>query len=286
MPADATILENKSTNAAEWERRQMAAEAIRTVRLIDFRGDANVDRPADYYLYIYNIAQKKFTVHRPPNFPSITFAGCPSGQPYALVGRVPNVVNEKWIDGVSGEVRVRGIQGERFATDLLNPSNTGIDIWGEVPDEMSWIDGGTDDLTRRGLFWTRNSVPTPDELNRARAKMETHYKKLLQQADQLYSDPATRREIAPEHHIAAEYFKVRAQWHIIAEVPAVCPNCGETTKPGVPFHVNSIGVVCVQPTAEAWKRAVQAGVKTKADVPDEFQSGKPASLEHDRISSA
>lgn len=271
MPVDAHIEASPDQNATEWARRQMASESMRTVRLVDFRGDANAERPADYYIYIYNIAQRKFEVRRPPNFPLITFAGCPPKQPYALVGRVPNVVNEKWIDGPSGEVRFRGIQGERFATDLLNPSNLGIDIWADVPDEISWIDGGTDDLTRRGVFWSPNAEPTQEELDRCRVKMEKHYKALIAQADILYQDPATRREIGREHHLAADYFKARSQWHIIAEVPSICPNCGESTRTGVLFHVNSIGMMCIQPTQEAWKKAILTGIVKRDAVPEELR---------------
>jgi hypothetical protein len=278
MPADARIEQQNQDYMGKVSDRFAKTENMRTIRLIDFRGDANVTRPPDYYIYIFNIAQRKFEVRRPPHFPLINFAGCPAGEPYALVGRVPNVVNEKWIDADSGETRVRGIQGERFATDLLNPSNIGIDIWGEVPEELSWIDsGGTDDLTRRGMFWSLNSEPAPEELARAKEKLEKHYRQLLQKADQLYSDPKTRPEISREHHLAADYFKVRSQWHIVAEVPSVCPNCGEAKPTGVPFHVSSIGTICIEPTAEAWRRAVLAGVKKKEDIPEELRGGKTPS---------
>ena len=53
------------------------------------------------------------------------------------------------------------------------------------------------------------------------------------------------REIGPEHHMAGDYFHVRAPWHIVAELPSACPNCGDAVKEGLPFHINSIGIICV-----------------------------------------
>jgi len=278
MPVDARIEDKPDPNVSEYSRRLIQSEAMRTVRLIDFRGDANAERPPDYYLYIFNIANRKFEIRRPPNFPLMTFAGCPLGQPYALVGRVPNIVNEKWVDADSGETRVRGIMGERFATDLLNPSNTGIDIWGEIPEELSWLDsGGTDDMTRRGLFWTKNAEPTTEELAMSRAKMEKHYRQLIQHADILYSDTATRREIGREHHMAADYFKARSQWHIVAETPIICENCGEMLKSNVAFHIGPTGFMCVRD----WKRTVAAGAVKREQVPEESRWWEDKA--HDKI---
>lgn len=239
---------------------------MKTVRLVDFTGDANVNRPPDYYLYLYNIAPRAFEIRRPPNFPLIRLSACPKGQKYAKVATIPSIVNEKWIDADSGEVRVRGIMGERFVMDLVNPSNLGINMWVEITDDqMTWIDGGTDDLTRRGLFFSKNDPPTDDELSVTKQRLEQHYRQLLVRADELSRDPKTRREIGMEHHLAAEYFHARTEWHTVAELPEVCENCGEVVKPGCAYHLNSVGIVCVRD----WKRTVESGVKARADVPED-----------------
>lgn len=265
MPVDAKVNTDNPVLRADARRKEQELNML-GVRFVDFNGDPNVTREPDYYLYIFNIAPRSFMIRRPPNFPCLTLAACPEGQSYALVGRVPNVVNEKWIDD-NGQTQNRGILGERFATDLLNPSNLGIDIWAEITDDqMNWIDGGTDDMTRRGLFWSRNERPTEDELRRAKAKMERHYRALLTQADKLHRE-GKMAEIGPEHHYAADYFRVKSLWHTVAELPSECPNCGDEVKKGIAFHMTTIGTVCVLD----WKRAVQAGVKKKEDVPEDMR---------------
>ncbi len=243
----------------------MQRENIKGISFVDFTQDANLQRKPDYYLYLFNISPRKFQVCRPPSWPMINFAACPAGKKYELVGRVPSIVNE--VSLVVDRTVVTGIAGERFATDLLNPTNTGIDIWKEITDgEISWLDGGTDDLTRRGMFWSRNEVPSEDELRMAKSRMEQHYKSLLQQADSLERENR-QKEIGPEHRMAAEYFHYKAHWHVVAETPNFCPNCGEAVRTGVAYHATPFGTMCVID----WQAAVRAGVKTRADVPEEYR---------------
>lgn len=265
MPAErhATIIPDSEMAKAE-SRIRTQAENMKTVRLIDFRQDANVSRPPDYHLHVYNIVPRAFEIRRPPNFPLIKLAACPVGQPYAKVAIIPNIVNEKWTDADSGETRVRGIPGERFATDLLNPCNLGIDCFQEINDEAaSWIDGGSDDKTRRGVFWTVNDPPTPAELALAKERLEKHYRKLLVEADDLDINQ-NRKGIGMEHHLAADYFKYRKPWHQIAELPELCPNCAEAITKGVAYHRNSMGERCVID----WKRTLASGIIKKSDVPE------------------
>ncbi len=264
MQADATVTAIPLQQDTQGISRAQQ-ENMRYVQLIDFTADANLQRAPDYYVYIFNIAPRKFEVRRPPSWPLVTFAACPKGQPYALVGKIPSTVNER--STVNDREIVVGYQGERFATDLLNPTNLGTDIWREITDDqISWVDGGTDDLTRRGLFWSRNETPTADELAKATDRMERHYKALLAQGDE-YFRTNRQREIGPEHLRAADHYHYKAQWHTIAEVPHTCPNCGEAVRPGIAYHMNAMNVICVLD----WKRAVESGVKAKEDVPHELR---------------
>lgn len=290
--ADAVVVKD-SPRAAEHARKLMQETNLETIRFVDFTQDINISRPPDYFLNVFNIAHKRFTINRPPCFPTIVFEACPEGRPYALVQRFPSVVNEKWLDE-NGVIRNNGIMGERFATDCLNPCNLGVNCWQDVTDEqLTWIDGGgTNDLTRRGLFWTKNerpgrtcmihggvkeettcpfcNRPSLDELQLAKSRMEKHYRGLLQQADQFHREGQVR-EIGPEHHLAGDYFKVRAPWHIVAELPSTCPNCGEAIKEGIKFHTSSTGDLCVTPSVEGWKAVVNAGRRTKDQVPEDFR---------------
>jgi hypothetical protein len=241
--------------------RMMQDAAMRDVQLVDFRGDANVDRPVDYWIHVFNIGRQSFTVGRPPCFPVVQIPACPEGKPFVEVLRISNVVNEKWIDAGAGEIRVHGIRGERFAMDLINPANPGESMWQEI--ETSWIDQGGNDLSRRGVFWTKNAEPLEEEIRRARVWMERHYRALLERAD-LQARQNRTQDISGEAHVAAEYFHIQSSWHNIARVPEECPNCGESIKTGLAYHVNGTGMLCVID----WKRAVEAGVKTRSDVPE------------------
>lgn len=292
MAIDAVIVPN-STRAAIQARTLTQESNMMTVRLNDFSGNAYLDRQPEYFLSVFNIAPKKFVVNRPPQFSAIVFLPCPAGRSWLKVATIPDIVGEKWVNAESGKIDTNGVRGERFVMDLLNPSNLGIEMWREITDEqMTWIDGGTSDLTRRGVFWTRNDEPgqtclahggcgnaakcpqcgadTFSELSLAKSRMEKHYKQLLMQADQ-YQREGHLNEIGPEHHLAGDYFHVRTPWHVVAELPQTCPNCGDAIKEGVAFHISSVGTVCVLPTQEAWQRTVNSGVKRRSDVPDEYR---------------
>ena len=86
-------------------------------------------------------------------------------------------------------------------------------------------------------------------------------------------DADQKRNIGQEHHDAAEYFHVKNAWHTVAELPTLCENCGEPLPMAtVPFHRNMMGLICVRD----WKRTVEAGAKTREDVPEEKRWWKEA----------
>lgn len=248
----------------EWARKVIQAENLKGIQLQDFSGDPNLTRKPDYYIYIFNISHQEKSVCRPPSWPCVIFAACEKDKPYKMVGRVANTVNERWVDSASGTLQSKGLFGERFATDLLNPSNLGTDIWQE---SNSWVDQGGCDLTKRGLFWSYNEVPTAEELAKAKSRMITHYNHLLQQATELASQH-NEVEINPEHHAAADYLKVRTSWHTAIGIPEECPVCGGSVKPKVAYHVSEAGGICVLD----WRRTVESGVKSLRDVPKRFRS--------------
>lgn len=226
--------------------------------------DPNLTRRPDYYLHVFNIAPREFEVRRPPSFPILRFKACPEGKAWERVGSYPNIINERYVND-NNEILNRGYMAERFLTDILNPQNPTNDIWMQPSDP--WVDnGGSNDLTRRGLFWSKNETPTDEELRKARARMEAHYRRLLVEGDES-ARKGKWDEIGPEHHLAAAYFKTKNAWHQVAEMPANCPICGETIPQGIAFHRNAIGSICVLD----WKKSVEAGVKTRAEVPEEHR---------------
>ena len=163
------------------------------------------NREPDYWIYVFSIVPREFIRRRPPDFPMIRLSGCPKGEPWALVAKVPDTVRYKWISAETGDPVFDSIPGERFATDLINPANLGNQMWVDVstPD-MDQMHGGGDDLSRRGVFfWSRNAKPTTEELNRSKVRLEKHYRECVAKANALAASPKTIDEIGEEHHLAA-----------------------------------------------------------------------------------
>lgn len=266
MPERHAVVVDNSQVAQVIAKSMTQTDNMRNLTFIDLRGDINASRAPDYFLYVYNIAQRTFEIRRPPQWGLIKLAACPKGEPYVKAMRISNVVQEKWVDPDSGEIRYRGMAGERFAMDLVNPVNIGIDMWAEIAnEELTWIDSGTDDLSVRGLFWSPSDPPKDWELGKTRGRLENFYRGKLSQARHYAQTDKTRDQIGPEHHLAAEYFRIRESWHTVAELPSFCPNCGEELpNPNVAYHKNSMGDRCVID----WKRTVEAGAISVDQVPE------------------
>ena len=242
------------------------AQASPPPALIDLSQHPWANRKADYYLYLYNTVDREFVVHRPPYFPSIRIAACPKDKPYVMAMKIPNLVNTRDINIETGEPRIDPQYGERFAMDIINPQNLGVDMWAQPSDDQRWIDGGTDDLSLRGVFWTKNDPPTDDELGRCRARLEKFYQAMVDRANRIAQDPQQpRQDITPECHTAADYFRLSPGWHLHMQSPTFCPNCGESIREGIDFHMSQAFGVCVID----WKGAVSAGIKKREDVPIE-----------------
>ena len=275
MPgAEASVI--KDSVVAPQMDRSLAASANAPLAP-DFRSDPLLDHHVKYFVRVFNISRMGFSVDHPffrawrngNNIPA-----CPPDKPYVEVARFPDIVIEKFVQSESGEVRSRGERGERIAMDIINPANLGIDQEQVLSPEAELFSGaGTCDLSKRGVFFiSGHDTPTPEEIAKAKARMEKFYRVLITQARELNrSGHAT--SIGVEMHVAADYFKIHESWHTVAELAETCPNCGQDAPKDVPFHVIAGGLICVRD----WQKAVAAGVKTKADVPEDrrWWSEKP-----------
>ena len=229
--------------------------------------DPNFNRKPDYWLNVFNISHLAYVRHRPVDFPTINIAACPRGEEWILAVKVPSVVNYKYASADTGQPVFNSLRGERFATDLINPANLGEDIWADAGNsELDQMHGGSDDLTRRGVFWSRNEIPSAQELAKARARLEKHYRELCQKARDMAAQGKTT-EIGAEAHEAADYLHLSESWHMRTAVGIPCPNCGEMIQPNVAFHTSGVAGVCILD----WRKAIAAGVKKREDVPLELR---------------
>lgn len=230
----------------------------------NWQSDPNMIRKPDYFIYMFNVGAKSHEVCRPPQMPRVQIPGIKPGEKFRMAFKIPNTVNQMWADPDNGSPRIHGEHGERVAMDMINPNNLGIDQDAEI-DQSKVLSAGND-LSKYGVFWSRNEVPTELELTAARKRMEKFYRELLRRADQLATN-GKRDEITDDMHMAADYFQYQAAWHVQVEVPLACPQCGENIKQGVAYHKNSMDVICVID----WKRTVASGAKKKEEVPEELR---------------
>lgn len=250
--------------------------------------DPNLLRKPDGWVFVFSIAPRDiFRNHLlvRTNVPKLQ-----PGQDYVLVARIPNPFQEKLIDQSSGDVIAKGTDAWKIAADYCNPSNLSKnqDI---ALNEKAILNAGNN-LSHLGVFWVEGSeckmveekdavtdktvmVPVPPKaaLDAARARLESYFRSRLEIARTLaISNPKElESEINQDFHLAADYFDEEFPWHRKVERKVECSTCGMRIVPGKKFHLMEYGKICVQPTVEGWKSAVNAGVKTKDEVPDDFK---------------
>lgn len=234
--------------------------------LQDGNFDPNLYREPDYYIYIHSIADRPFLIAQPPLFPRLQIPAKKPGTKYIKVCRIPQPFNQVDREGAVGDLIVRGHQAERVAQSLCNPNNQTLDQ-DAVPPEKQVLGFGVD-FNAQGVFWSKNEVPTDEEIKKAEARRERYYKGLIERARVLeISDPKHLEAlINRDYHMAAEYFNIETSWHRKMIRYEECPHCGEMVKPGVAFHRNEFGGVCIIDEARARKAGVVAAtVSTKKE---------------------
>jgi len=230
----------------------------------DFNFNVNdylLSRKPEYFVYLYNISENDYVVSRPPIAKEVRIPGRKAGQEYALVGRLPQPmwVPEGSVD--SSQLKIGAEDARRFAMDIINPDNLGLDQDALIQNPMS--QGAN--LGAKGVFWSLNNPPTEVELKAAKKRMEAYYENILLKAEaHAVSSPATLSQyLTPEHHAAADYFGNEYTWHTKRSRPMDCPNCGVRVKEGIAYHVVD-GDLCVID----WVRTVKAGKRTRAQAFD------------------
>lgn len=235
-----------------------------------------LNRKPDFYVYLFNISKESFEVSRPPILGKMIIPGR-GDKEYALATRLPSplLVPKGNVD--SNEIDITAMDTRRFATDIINPDNLGInqDFVTEKPTSQG------NNLGQQGVFWSLNEVPTTEEIAKATARMEKYYRLLLNQARAVeVSNPSKLHEVlSPAHHAAAEYFHETLSWHTKAIHKDSCPRCGMPAEVGRPFHTLEGGGYCVGD----WDAAIKFGVRSRAQAfeatDDPKYAPKPASVE-------
>lgn len=238
------------------------------------------NREPEFYVYLYNVSEHSYEFSRPPLIRKATLQGRKSGvnEKYVLAARLPQplLVPKGNVD--SNEIDVVPQDSRRFAMDIINPDNLGLDQDAVIQNPTSI----GNNLGAKGVFWSLNGPgatankeylkrrynievaeePTQKEVESAVRRMENYYRYLLNQAKTVEaSSPKDLPDtITPEHHVAAEYYGEEYSWHGKRARTDFCPNCGERIKAGAAFHKTEEGTLCIL----NWEKAVKSGVRTRA----------------------
>lgn len=269
MP-DAAITQNSVNEDFSFNDRSRAMSLAENTKYVSPFLDPDLTRRPEYHVYVYSVVDPRpdgYHLMRncPPLIHNLRIAELKPGEKYVLVTKIPHPVNQAGVDP-SNEQRVNWAHnGQRVAQDIVNPENITMNQDASLSADRSFTEGN--DFGKLGVFWSLNNPPTDEEVAKAIKRKEVFYRKRLDQAGALEaSDPKSLYAyLTPTDHVAADYFGEEFTWHKVSRKPESCPNCGEPIRAGVAFHASAAlgGVLCVID----WPRTVQAGVKTRKDVP-------------------
>lgn len=232
------------------------------------RVDASYDVPSifdptmtarvEYWVYLYTIARRQYTVHQAPLVPTLVIPPCPEGQRYLFFQKFPHPFAQVDRDVLHGDLifhdRGPGHDGRRVAMSICNPDNMTLDqdSYRKQPrGSRSMSLGVGTNLSEKGVFWSLNNPPTEEEIKAAETRVSEFYRRIFDEAQSLaVSNQAALQEFLSIHgedaHIAADFYGAETSWHAKRIGTAACPYCGEQIPPGAKYHKNSaLGKICV-----------------------------------------
>lgn len=268
-----------STNLSDYHS-DYSMHVSRGSNVGEYRFDRNMTRDPENVVTIFTVnTREQYSASG-----QVKFAGRGAKERFRKVGNINDpkyYVDNLAVEGSKDQRKVTADDGKWVAMDWLNPENVfSLDQNYVVPNQA---DHSTN-LLMRGLFFivrpfdsvkgNVDDMPTEEEIAPAEKRLRDRYTALVR----LYqttnsSSPAKLPLILNEEMIDALNFARMKTPHntSLAEMKD-CETCGESIPKAARFHRSeSLGVICIHPSVEGWKAAVAAGVKAKADVPDEFK---------------
>jgi hypothetical protein len=232
--------------------------------------DYMLSRPADFFVYLFNVAKQEYKVARPPVIKELVIPARKEGEKYAKITRLPSPIKIPKGNIDSSDIDVIVMDGRRMAMDIVNPDNWSLDQDAVI----TGSDSVGQNLGRLGVFWSLNEVPTEKELEDATRRLATHYRSLLTEARTVEtSNPqALHAILTPAHYAAADYFHETFNWHKKEVHLENCERCGTPARVGAPFHPMEGGGLCVGD----WDAAIKAGVRSRAQAYEATENEKYA----------
>jgi hypothetical protein len=232
--------------------------------------DYMLSRPADFFVYLFNVAKQEYKVARPPVIKELVIPARKEGEKYAKITRLPSPFKIPKGNIDSSDIDVIVMDGRRMAMDIVNPDNWSLDQDAVI----TGSDSVGQNLGRLGVFWSLNEIPTEKELEDATRRLAAHYRSLLTEARTVEtSNPqALHAILTPAHYAAADYFHETFNWHKKEVHLENCERCGTPARVGAPFHPMEGGGLCVGD----WDAAIKAGVRSRAQAYEATENEKYA----------
>lgn len=245
-----------------------------------FRFDRNITRNPDNIITI-------FTVNTLPLYSTsagVKFAGRPRDQRYLKVATIsdPKYYHDAVsIEGQANQNRIIADDGEWVAMDWLNPENVfKLDQDYIVPGLPDY----STDLLQRGVFYIKrpfnqntgnmHDAPTEQEVAAAENRLKMRRTALVRLYTQTStSNPSKVAGIMSEEMVEALNFAgIQTPYNSALQEKVTCVNCGEMKLASAKFHRSeALQSICIDPSVDGWRAAVNAGVKARADVPEDFK---------------
>lgn len=258
----------------------ISMEMSRGNNIGEYRFDRNMTRDPENVVTIFTVnTREQYSASG-----QVKFSGRASNERFRKVASINDpkyYVDNLAVEGSKDQRKVTADDGKWVAMDWLNPQNVfSLDQNYAVPNV---IEDGTN-LISRGLFFivrpfdaTKGNIddmPTEAEITAAEKRLRDRYTALVRLYHQTSTaSPGKLPSIMSEEMIdALNYARMKTPYNTALAEMTDCPNCGESMPAKAKFHRSeSLGIICIHPSVEGWKAAVAAGVKAKADVPEEFR---------------
>jgi hypothetical protein len=228
-----------------------------------FTGDANLKHTPEFYVRIFNVAEKEQRVERPWVHPGrlgqcIIIPACEHGKPFSKPFVIPDIIQMKVERPGSWDLSTRGVDGKFLAQDALDPDDMRGN-WRTHRRKVATVGSneGTD-LYNWGCFWTTNEEPSAEELEAANKNLDLTCNELIEQAKMLWMGGAQeRRQVGNTHRFAAAHFGMSFEWNQLYTKKRECEGCGHLCS--------ETAVICPNcPATFNWEKALSLGLRTVA----------------------
>lgn len=223
-------------------------------------------------IYIHTVAKRSAGPLSRALFPRLKLAGCENGERYVTCACVPDPIPQASPDQERGGNRIDEHSGWRAVIDLLNPWNLTNDPYLGSQNADFYANRNGTNLIAEGFWPSLNEVPGEEEIALAEKTVKKRYQYLTKEAQRLSAvstkDLNEFLQLYPDTHIAMDALGLQATWHTANTVTISCPNCGDSIKQGLAFHMSSAGVICILDA----QRAFKAGAISK----EKFEELQPA----------